>query len=108
MMVPHYIPARPVCYSGSCSVEQVFGVALVEQEAMVVVEKVVEAKGREKSSTGASTPDVVHSTEVVAEHNSEMNEQLVEHDIEMDMTKEGVLTRRDEKGDPKKAWKWLD
>ena len=30
---------------------------------------------------------------------------MVEHDIEVDMTKERVWTRKDEKGDPKKAWK---
>ena len=24
------------------------------------------------------------------------------------MTKEGVWTRKDEQGDPKKAWKWID
>ena len=56
----------------------------------------------------ASTPNEVHSTEDVAEHKSEMNEQLFEHGIEMDMTEKGVWTRKDEKGDPKKAWKWLD
>ena len=33
---------------------------------------------------------------------------MVEHDIEMDTTKEGVWTRKDERGDPKNAWKWLD
>ena len=42
MMVPHYILAEPVYCSSS--VVQEFGVALVEQEAMVVVEQVVEAK----------------------------------------------------------------
>ena len=26
----------------------------------------------------------------------------------MDRTKEGVWTRKDEQGGPKKAWKWLD
>ena len=44
MMVPHYILAKPVCCSGSSSVEQAFGVSLVEQEVMVAVEQVVEAK----------------------------------------------------------------
>ena len=38
MMVPHYILVEPVYCSGSGSVEQAFRVALVEQEAMVVVE----------------------------------------------------------------------
>jgi hypothetical protein len=89
MMVPHYILVEPVCCSGSGSVEQAFGVALVEQEAMVVVEQVVEAKEWEESCTGASTPDEMHSTEVVAEHRIEMNEQLVGHDIEMDMDQGG-------------------
>ena len=77
-------------------VEQVFGVALVEQEVMVVVEQVVEEKQWEESCSGASTLDEVHSIDVVAEHKSEMNELLVEHGIEMDMTKEGVWTKKDE------------
>jgi len=50
----------------------------------------------------------VHSTEVVAERENETSEQLVEYGIEEDMTKEGVWTRKDEQGDPKNAWKWLD
>ena len=54
---------------------------------MVVVEQVVEEKEWEESYIGASTPDEVHSIEFVAEHKSEMNEQLVEYDIEMDTTK---------------------
>jgi len=41
---------------------------------MVVVEQVVEVKEREESCTGVSTPDEVHSIEVVAGHKSEMNE----------------------------------
>jgi len=57
---------------------------------------VVEEKEQEESCTGASTLDEVHSTEAVAEHKSEINEQLIEHDIEEDMTKEGVWTRKDE------------
>ena len=72
-----------------------------------MVEQVVEEKEREEICTGASTPDEVHSTEAVAEHDNEMNEQLVENGIEMDMTKEAVWTRKDEHGDPNKAWKWL-
>ena len=48
---------------------------------MVVVEKVVKAKEREESCIGASTPDEVHSTEVVAEHENETSEQLVEYGI---------------------------
>jgi len=74
MMFPHYIPAVPVCYLGLGSVEQVFGVALEERGVMVVVEQVVEVKELEESCTGASTPDEVHSTEVMAEHKSETNE----------------------------------
>ena len=50
----------------------------------------------------------MHSTKVVVEHRSEMSEWLVEHDIEIGMTKEEVWTRKDEYGDPKKLWKWLD
>ena len=68
----------------------------------------MEAKEWEESCTRASTLDEVHSTEAVAELKSEMNEQLVGHNMEMDPTKEGVWTRKDEQGDPKKAWKWLD
>jgi len=44
MVVPHYILSGPIYYSGSGSVGQAFGVALVEQEAMVVVEQMVEEK----------------------------------------------------------------
>ncbi len=43
----------------------------------------MEAKEWEESCIGASTPDEVHSTEVVAEHRIEMNGWLVGHDIEM-------------------------
>jgi len=68
----------------------------VEEEAMVAVEHVVEANEWEESCTGASTLDEVHSTEAVVEHKSEMNEQLVGHNMEMDLTKEGVWTRKDE------------
>ena len=49
----------------------------------------------DESGTGASTPDKVHSTEAVAEHKSEMNQQLEKHGIEEDTTKEGVWTRKD-------------
>ena len=73
-----------------------------------MVGQVVEEKEWEESFTGASTLDEVHSTEAMAEHKSEMNEPLVGHNMEMDLTKEGVWTRKDEQGDPKKAWKWLD
>ncbi len=44
----------------------------------------------------ASTLVEVHSTEVGTEHENEMNEQQVEYGIEMDMTKEGVRTKKDE------------
>ena len=56
----------------------------------------VEEKEQEESSTGASTPNEMHSTEVLAKHRIEMHEQLVGHDIEMDMTKEEVWSRKDE------------
>ena len=68
-----------------------------------MVEQVVEAKECDETCTRSSTHDEVHSTEAVAEHKSEMNEQLVGHNMEMDLTKEGVWTRKDEQGDPKKA-----
>lgn len=73
MMVPHYILVEPVYFLGLGSVEQAFVVALVEHEVMVVVEQVVEAKDREESCIWASTADEMHSTEVVADHRSEMN-----------------------------------
>jgi len=55
----------------------------VEQEVAVVVGKVVEEKEQEEICTGASTPDQVHSIEVVAEHRIEMNGWLVGLVIEM-------------------------
>jgi len=55
----------------------------VEEEAMVVDEQVVEENKREECCIGASTPDEVHSTEAVAEHKSEMNEQLVGHNMDL-------------------------
>ena len=64
-------------------VGQAFGVSLLEQEAMVVDEKMVKEKKREECCIGASTPDEVHSTEVVAEHKSETNEQLVGHSMDL-------------------------
>ena len=83
MMVPHYTLAELVCFLGSDLVGQAFGVALMEQEVTVVVGQVVEAKVWEESCIGASTPDEVHSIEVVAEHRIEMNGWLVGHDIEV-------------------------
>ena len=59
------------------------GVALVEEETMVAVEQVVEEKKWEECCTGASTPAEVHSTEVVAEHKNETNEQLVGHNMDL-------------------------
>ena len=73
MLSPQYIPAGPVGCWGLVLVEQAFGVVLEEQEVMVVVEQVVEEKWREESCTRASTPILVNSTEVVAEHENEMN-----------------------------------
>ena len=74
MLFPQYIPVGPVGFWGSGSVEQAFGVVLEEQEVMVVVELVVEAKWWEEYYTEASTPIEVHSTEAVAGHVSDMNE----------------------------------
>ena len=73
-----------------------------------MVGQLVDAKEWEESCIGASTPDEVHSTKVVAKCENKTSEQLVEYGIEVDMTKERVWTRKDEQGDPKKAWKWLD
>lgn len=97
MLSLQYIPVGPVCYWGLDSVEQASRVVLEEQEVMVVVEQVVEEKWQEESCTRASTPIAVHSTEVAAKHENETNEQQVEtYGIKMDMTKEGVRTRKDE------------
>ena len=74
MRFPQCIPAGPVYCWGSGSVEQASWAVLEEQEVMVVVEPVVEAKWWEESCIGASTPVEVHSTEVVAGHVSETNE----------------------------------
>ena len=56
---------------------------MVEQKVTVMVGQVVEAEEREESFIEASTPDEMHSTEVVAQHKIEMNGLLVGHDIEM-------------------------
>jgi len=55
----------------------------VEEEAMVVDEQEVEENEWDESGIGASTPDKVHSTEAVAEHKGEMNEQLVGHNMDL-------------------------
>jgi len=62
----------------------------------VVNGQAAEVKQQEESCTVASTPGEVHSTEAVAEHKSETNEQLEKNCIEGDTTKEGVWTRKDE------------
>ena len=63
---------------------------------MVVAEPVVEAEWREDSCIGASTLVEVHSTEVVAGHVSETNEQWVGYGIEVDKTTQEVWTKKDE------------
>ena len=83
MMVPHYTLAELVYCSGSDLAGQSFGVALVEQKVTIAVGQVVEAKEREESCIGASTPDEVQCTEAVAEQRIEMNGWLVGLDIEM-------------------------
>ena len=72
-----------------------------------MVGKVVKAIKQEHCCTRASTPDKVHSIEVVAEPENETNEQQGEYGIEVDMTKEVVRTRKDEQGDPKKVCEWI-
>ena len=74
MMFPQCIPAGPIYCWGSGSVEQAFEVALEEQEVMVEVELVVEAKWREECCTGVSTLTEVHFTEAVTGHVNDMNE----------------------------------
>jgi len=83
MVVPHYTLTEPVYCSGSDLAGQAFGVALVEQKVLVVVGQVVEVEEWEESCIRASTPDEVHSIEVVAEHRIRMEEWLIGHDIEM-------------------------
>ena len=68
-----------------------------------MVGKVVEAIDLEHFCIGASTLGVVDSTEVVAEHKVEMIGWLAGNDTEMHRAKEGVLTRKDEQGVPKKV-----
>ena len=65
-----------------------------------MVGQVVEAIELEHCCIGASTPRVVYSTKVVAEHKVEMTAWLAENDTEMHRNKEGVETRRDEQGSP--------
>lgn len=74
---------------------------------MVVVEQVVEEKWQEQSCIGASTHIEVHSNEVGTKHENKTNEQQVEDGIDMNMTKEGVQTNKDEQGDPKKVCEWI-
>ena len=82
-MFPHYTPIEPFYCSGLDLAGQASGVALVEQELMVVVGQAVEAKEREESFIGASTPDEMHSIEAKVEHRIEMNGWLVGHGMEM-------------------------
>lgn len=107
MLSLQYTPSGPICCWGSNLVEQASGVVLEEQDVMAMVEQVVEVEQREESCTGASTAIVVHSIEVVVEHENETNEQQVEYGIEVDMTKGGVRTRKDEWGNPKKVCEWI-
>jgi len=44
---------------------------------------------------------------IAAEDENETNENQVEYSIGMDMIKEGVQTRKDEQGDPKKVCEWI-
>ena len=67
-----------------------------------MVEPVVEEKWQEERCIEASTPVEVHSTEVVAGHVSETNEEYVEYGMEMDKTTEEVRTRKDEQGAPRR------
>jgi len=102
MLSPQYISAGPIYCWGSGSVEQASRVVLDYKEVMVVVEPVVEEKWREECCTGASTLVEVRSTEVVARHVSETNEEEVEYGMEMDKTTEEVRTRKDEQGSPRR------
>jgi len=57
---------------------------------------VVEATELENYCTGASTPGVVYSTEVVVKRKVEMTGWLAGNDIEMHRTKEEVYIMKDE------------
>jgi len=103
MLSPQCILVGPVSCWGSGSIEQASGVALEEQEVMVVSEPVMEVEWQEESCIGASTLVEVHSTEVVVGHVSETNEQWFEYGIEVDKTTEEMWTRKDEQGGPKKV-----
>ena len=63
----------------------------------------VEAIELEHFCIGASTPRVVYSTEVVAERKVEVIGWLVGNDTKMHRTKDGVHTKKDEQGVPKKV-----
>ncbi len=62
----------------------------MEKGVTFVVGQVVEATKLEHCCIRASTPRVVHSTEVVAEHMVEMTSWLAESDTKMQRTKEEV------------------
>ena len=95
MMIPHYTLAEPVYYSGLDFLGRYLGFPWWTK-GNDCGWQVVEAKEWEESCIGASTPNEIHSSKVVAKHRVEMNERLVGHDIEIWRTKEGAWTRKDE------------
>jgi len=68
----HCILVEPAYCLGLDFAGHASGVAWVDQSLGVVVGQVVEAIELEHCCTGASTPRVVYSTKVMAEHKVEM------------------------------------
>ena len=60
---------------------------------------------------GTSTPRVMHSTKVMAEHIAEMTGWSIENGTKVQTTKEKVRTRKDEEGPPQVGmdvvWLWF-
>jgi len=68
----------------------------MEQGVGATVEMDVEAAKMELGCMGASTPRMVHSTEVVEKHMAEMVRWQVGNGIEVKNTREKVWTMKDE------------
>jgi len=69
-----------------------------------VVEMKVEAVRLDIGCMGASTPRMVHSTEVVEEYMAEMIDWQVGNGIEVQKTREKVWTMKDEHEGTKGEW----
>ncbi len=90
MMSIDCILVVPVCCLGSDLAGQASGVVSVEQSVIVVFGQVVKEIKLEYCCTSASTPGVVHSTEIMAEHMIETIGWMAMNDTEIQRTKEEV------------------